>query len=283
MVKDTKLGTLYIVATPIGNLDDVSKRALETLSKVDFCIVEDTRKSKILLNRYEIKTKLVSYHKFSEHKKLNFVINKLKNGKNIALISDSGTPLISDPGYLLVKSALEESIKVVPIPGPSSIVSALSVSGLPLDRFSFYGFPPRQTKKKREFINSIVNENKTSVIFESGKRIKLFLEKLEKINSKMEMFVAREMTKIHETFYKGSVQEILKEISLNNNSLKGEFVIVIKGKSRSKKNLNFLNEEQQRILEILLENLERKDALFIASEIFGTSRNIVYKSLLKEK
>ena len=140
MSKNTKFGVLYIVATPIGNLEDISKRAVNCLSSVDFCATEDTRKSKILMNKYNINTRLVSYHNFSEKQKLKYMISNLKDGLNIALISDAGTPLISDPGYLLVKAAQEESIQVIPIPGPSSLISALSVSGFPSDKFIFYGF-----------------------------------------------------------------------------------------------------------------------------------------------
>ena len=282
MVKNTKLGALYIVATPIGNLEDISKRALETLSKVDVCAAEDTRKSKTLLNHYQIETKLVSYHKFSEHKRLDFLIEKLMIGNNVALISDAGTPLISDPGYLLVREALKLSINVIPIPGPSSLTSALSVSGLPVDRFTFYGFPPRQKKAKNEFMNLIASDTNTTVVFESGRRIKIFLRNLMELVSKREVFIAREMTKLYETFYWGEISQVLEEISTKDYSLKGEFVIVIKGKLETPDS-NLIDKEQERILKILLENMKKKDALLIASKIFGVSKNSIYKKLLKEK
>ena len=178
MNENNKLGTLYIVATPIGNQSDISFRALETLSKVDVCAAEDTRKSMILFNYHQISTKLISYHKYSEQNKLYYFINQLKKGKDVALISDAGTPLISDPGYLLVKKARQLLINVIPIPGSSSLTAAVSVSGLPVNRFTFYGFSPRQAKSRKEFINSINDDINTSVVFESGKRIETFLKSL---------------------------------------------------------------------------------------------------------
>ena len=146
MGKNTKFGVLYIVATPIGNLEDISNRAVSILSNVSLCAAENTRNSKKLINKYNISTKLISYHKFSEESKLGFFISQLKLGNDIALISDAGTPLISDPGYLLVNKAIKEGVKVIPIPGPSSLIAALSVSGLALDKFVFYGFYRRQKK-----------------------------------------------------------------------------------------------------------------------------------------
>ena len=152
MDKNTKFGSLYIVATPIGNLDDISKRALDCLREVDLCAAEDTRISKKLFRKYDIQTNIISYHQFSEKEKLVKFIDKLKQGKNIALISDAGTPLISDPGFLLVRAAREEKIPVIPVPGPSSLTSALSVSGIPSHEFIFKGFPHRQRKARDIFI-----------------------------------------------------------------------------------------------------------------------------------
>ena len=282
MSKNTKFGTLYIVATPIGNLSDITARALEVLSSVDFCAAENTRKSKVLFNNYQIKTKLFSYHKYSEDKKLDLLIKNLKQGKNIALISDAGTPLISDPGYLLVKEARKEFIDVIPIPGPSSITSVISVSGFPLDSFTFYGFLPRQIKHRKQTIKKISTDTKTSIVFESGKRLKSFLIDLKEESPEIEIFIGREMTKLNETFYRGKVYKVLEKITIERYALKGEFVIVIKGNpplSRERP----INLEQKRILSILLESLEKKQALKLASKIFGISKNYIYKHLLKEK
>ena len=282
MSKNTKFGVLYIVATPIGNLEDISKRAVNCLSSVDFCATEDTRKSKILMNKYNINTRLVSYHNFSEKQKLKYMISNLKDGLNIALISDAGTPLISDPGYLLVKTAQEESIQVIPIPGPSSLISALSVSGFPSDKFIFYGFPPKQQKAKQSFMKSLVSENRTSIVFESKRRIKDFLENLEGLCPGRKVFIAREMTKLHETFYRGEINKVISEISLDKNSLKGEFVIVIKGIKEVKKEI-LLTNDQAKVLEIILEKMKKKEALSLASKAFGLKKNSLYKFILEQK
>ena len=279
MNKNTKLGTLYIVATPIGNLNDISHRALEILSKVDICAAEDTRKSNILFRSYEIKTRLVSYHKYSEHKKLDYFISKLKSGKDVALISDAGTPLISDPGYLLVKKARKLSIKVIPIPGSSSLTAAISVSGLPINRFTFYGFLPRRIKAKRELIEFMANDTNTSIIFESAKRIEPFLQSLMEVCPEKEVFIAREMTKKYESYYSGQTYKVLEKIS---SELKGEFVIVIKG-SLDKEKSSLMNKDERRILKILLENMKKKDALLLASKIFGINKNSIYKDILRKK
>jgi len=279
MNKNTKLGTLYIVATPIGNLNDISHRALEILSMVDICAAEDTRKSNILFRSYEIKTRLVSYHKYSEHKKLDYFISKLKSGKDVALISDAGTPLISDPGYLLVKKARKLSIKVIPIPGSSSLTAAISVSGLPINRFTFYGFLPRRIKAKRELIEFMANDTNTSIIFESAKRIEPFLQSLMEVCPEKEVFIAREMTKKYESYYSGKTYKVLEKIS---SELKGEFVIVIKG-SLDKDKSSLMNKDERRILKILLENMKKKDALLLASKIFGINKNSIYKDILRKK
>lgn len=279
MNKNTKLGTLYIVATPIGNLNDISHRALEILSKVDICAAEDTRKSNILFRSYEIKTRLVSYHKYSEHKKLDYFISKLKSGEDVALISDAGTPLISDPGYLLVKKARKLSIKVIPIPGSSSLTAAISVSGLPINRFTFYGFLPRRIKAKRELIEFMANDTNTSIIFESAKRVEPFLKSLMEVCPEKEVFIAREMTKKYESYYSGQTYKVLEKIS---SELKGEFVIVIKG-SIDKEKSSLMNKDERRILKILLENMKKKDALLLASKIFGINKNSIYKDILRKK
>jgi len=282
MNENNKLGTLYIVATPIGNQSDISFRALETLSKVDVCAAEDTRKSMILFNYYQISTKLISYHKYSEHNKLDYFINQLKKGKDVALISDAGTPLISDPGYLLVKKARQLLINVIPIPGSSSLTAAVSVSGLPVNRFTFYGFSPRQAKSRKEFINSINDDINTSVVFESGKRIETFLKSLIALSPQREVFVAREITKEHESFYFGKISKVLNELTSQKYSLKGEFVIVIRGKLEHEIP-DFLSKEQEEILKILLKNMRKNDALLLASKVFGINKNSIYKNLLKEK
>jgi len=281
MSKNTKFGALYIVATPIGNLEDISKRGLRTLSKVHLCAAENTKNSKKLMKKYNLSTPLVSYHKYSEESKLNFLISTLKSGEDIGLISDAGTPLISDPGFLLVNKALEEGIKVIPIPGPSSLIAALSVSGMPLDKFIFYGFPPKKKKALETFLEILAVSEKTSIIFETKLRIIGFLEALAEINPNREIFVAREMTKLHESFYRGSVVKVIKELSSQKNALRGEFVLVIGGNKKTISE-DFLSKEQEKVIQVLLKSMKKNEALNLASKSFGIKKNSLYKLLLKE-
>ena len=282
MSKNTKFGALYIVATPIGNLEDISKRGLITLGNVRLCAAENTKNSKKLLRKYNLSTPLVSYHKYSKESKLNFLISTLKSGEDVGLISDAGTPLISDPGYSLVNKALEEGIKVIPIPGPSSLIAALSVSGMPLDKFIFYGFPPKKKKALESFLETLSVSDKTSIIFETKLRILSFLEILAKISPNREIFLAREMTKLHESFYRGSVVSVIEELSLKKTNLKGEFVLVI-GSNKETILEDSLSEEQEKVIQVLLKSMKRSEALNLASKSFGMKKNSLYKLLLKEK
>ena len=281
MPKNTKFGALYIVATPIGNLEDISKRGLMVLGEVHLCAAENTKNSKKLLKKYNLSTPLVSYHKYTEESKLNFLISTLKSGEDVALISDAGTPLISDPGYLLVNKALEEGIKVIPIPGPSSLIAALSVSGMPLDKFIFYGFPPKKKKALESFLETLAVSDKTSIIFETKLRILGFLRALAEINPNREIFVAREMTKLHESFYRGSVVKVIEELSSQKNALKGEFVLVIGGNKKTISE-DFLSKEQEKVTQVLLKSMKKNEALNLASKSFGIKKNSLYKLLLKE-
>jgi|TARA_B110000438_G_scaffold300696_1_gene353700 16S rRNA (cytidine1402-2'-O)-methyltransferase len=275
-------GTLYIIATPIGNLDDISSRAIEVLSKVDICASEDTRKSKILFDHYQIKTRLISYHKFSERKKLSYFIDQLNLGKNIALISDAGTPLISDPGHILVEQVLAENINIKPIPGVSAVTSALSVSGLPIENFIFYGFPPRKGKERFLFLEKFNKEDITSVIFESGLRIEKFLAEIIAVTPEREVFISREMTKVFETFYRGSVVDVLQEIVEDSYGTKGEFVLIFSG-IKAKNLYKEYSIEERRIIDILLKNLPNKTAFSLASKILQVNKNKLYKNFIDNK
>lgn len=218
------MSTLYVVATPIGNLEDITLRALRILKEVDLITCEDTRLTKRLLEHYQITTPTVSYHQHSKVAKIDFLISELKRGKNIALVTDAGTPGISDPGGLLVQAAVRENIKVEPIPGPSAVVAALSVSGLPTDRFLFLGFLPH--KKGREtLIKEIVASKQTVIFYESVHRIIKTLEQLKAAGLKKETVVTRELTKKFETVYRGPVDEVLEK--LKPEETKGEFVVII--------------------------------------------------------
>ena len=279
---NSKSGTLYIVATPIGNLEDISLRALRILSEVFMCAAEDTRKTKILFNHHQIKTKLTSYHRFSEKKKLNYLIGLLKEGSDLALVSDAGTPLISDPGLLLVKEAISLGIKISPLPGPSSVTAALSVSGFNSDNFIFVGFPPRKKNERLSFIKNLVKEQRTLILFESGIRIKKLLEDISENSPQKNIFIAREISKMYETFYRGEIKEIINELSKSKFGSKGEFVLVFE--EISKKN-NFdteLSEEGARILNLLVDHLPNNDAMVLASKILNIKKNILYKELIKD-
>ena len=213
---------LYIVSTPIGNLDDITLRSLEVLKKSDIILCEDTRRSLKLLNHYKIKKKLVPYHKFNEQKELVKVIEYLNEGKILSLISDAGTPTLSDPGLLLVKTCLERKIKIFPIPGPSSITAATSVSGFD-DKFLFYGFLPKTENKLISVLNSLKNLDFSLVFFVPGIKINFYLKFFQEYFSDRDILIAREITKIHETFYRDKTNT-LKPFK---TALKGELTIVI--------------------------------------------------------
>ena len=213
---------LYIVSTPIGNLDDITLRSLEVLKKSDIILCEDTRRSLKLLNHYKIKKKLISYHKFNEQKELQKIIECLNEGKILSLISDAGTPTLSDPGLLLVKTCVKEKIKVFPIPGPSSVTAAISISGFE-DRFLFYGFLPKTENKLIKILNTLKDLDFAIVFFIPGIKINFYLNFFKTYFSGRNVVVGREITKIHETFYRDAVNTIKPF----NTPLKGELTVVI--------------------------------------------------------
>ena len=227
------LGKFYVVGTPIGNLDDISFRAVEILKSVDFILAEDTRVSGRLLKHFEIDKKMYSYNSHSSEAKSEKIISELEAGKNIALISDAGTPTISDPGVKIISELREKyqsDIDIIPIPGPTALISAISVSGFLASEFVFYGFLPQ--KKGRETIFKEIGENnKTSIFYESPHRLLKALNSLEKFcGPERKIFVARELTKIYEEKRYGSVEEVKKYFEENQNKIKGEFVICVEGK-----------------------------------------------------
>ena len=279
---DNKPGTLYIVATPIGNLNDITNRAIEILNKVDICAAEDTRKSIKLFNAHNINTKLTSYHKFSESNKTIGLIKELLSGKDIAIISDAGTPLISDPGRYLVNEAIEEGIEIVPIPGATSVITALSISGFNIDNFKYFGFLPRKKNEREVLITEICTSGITSVIFESGKRVGKLIDDISKeLQEDVQILVAREMTKIHETFYRGTVLEIKEQLDSSEFGTKGEFVLIV---SAFEKHLEegFSNEDK-RIMELLWDSLPQKEALSLGSKILNKKRNFLYQMKIDNK
>ena len=223
------MGILYIIATPIGNLEDISKRALRILSEVDLILCEDTRVTQKLLDRYEIKTRTMSYHQHTKIKKIEEIGQLLENGKNIALVSDAGTPGISDPGNKLIAELIEvgpQSIKVVPIPGPSALTAAASISGFPMDKFVFLGFLPVK-KKRKKFFDEAINSRYPAVFYESPYRILKTLKEIDLLTER-KIVVCRELTKKFETVYRGSVKDVLAELA--KDEIRGEFVVTVGNK-----------------------------------------------------
>ncbi len=217
-------GHLFVVGTPIGNLEDITLRAITTLKEVSIILAEDTRNSKKLLSRHGIKTKMKSYHEHSSEKEIKKVINFLLDGKNLALISDAGTPTISDPGYGLLRECIKQKIKVIPIPGASAITTAISVSGLPSDSFSFHGFLP-QKKGRLKKIKELVDINNTIILFESPYRLEKTLTQLLEHLGNRTVVVGRELTKLYEEIIRGNLKDILEYFS--KSKVKGEIVIMI--------------------------------------------------------
>ena len=261
------MGKLFIVGTPIGNLNDVTKRQLETLENVDIILCEDTRHSLKLLNFYKIKNKLISYHKFNEKEKSPYLIDEIiKNNKNIALITDAGMPCISDPGYILIKEALKNNIKVIGIPGCSAVITSLSVSGLDTSSFAFYGFVPTENKAKKELFERIKHSDiSTKVIYESPKRIIKLLEYIKKEIPGCVVSVCTELTKIHENTISGKIEEIYEKMKDDPNSFKGEYVVLINNKPL-KEEKNVISTEALLVDLIVKNKCSLKDAIKILND-----------------
>ena len=224
----TKKGTLYVVATPIGNREDVTLRALKILQVVDLIAAEDTRKSGKFLSHHGIKNRLVSYHEHNEKKRAPELLGKLLGGTSIALVSNAGTPCVSDPGYRLVAAAIAHKISVIPVPGPSAAMAAMSASGLPTDSFVFIGFPPKKKGKRMQLLAELALESRALIFYESPRRILAFLEEIVSHVGDRPAVLAREMTKLHEEFIRGSVSEILETIKIRTE-IKGECTLLVAG------------------------------------------------------
>ena len=261
-------GILYLVATPIGNLEDITFRAINILKEVDLIAAEDTRHTLKLLNHYEISKPLISYHRHNEEIKVDGLIEKLKEGKNIAVVSDAGTPAICDPGEVIVKEALKENIKVVPIPGACAFVNALVASGLDTKEFIFYGFLSINKKLRKEKLEQIKKEDKTIILYEAPHKLKNTLEDLEKILEDRKIVIARELTKIHEEFIKGTVKEILEKYT----EPKGEHIILIEA--------NPIKQEDEEKLKINNMTIEEHYKYY---EEQGFSKNEIIKKIAKDK
>ena len=272
------LGKLFVVSTPIGNLEDITLRAVNVLKDCDVIACEDTRTTKKLLARYGIETNLTSYHEHNEIEKSQKLLEKLKEGKDVALVSDAGTPSVSDPGWRLVNLSIENNIEVVPVPGPSAILSALVVSGLPTDSFLFLGFFPRTASKKKELLRQIKDYPYTMIFYESARRLSGTLSVLLEILGDRNICVAREMTKLYEEAIRGSVSEVISILS-ERDTVKGEVTVVLEGSREGRKKIS--TEEAHKALRAMKERgIALSDAVHAVCESSGASKNSVYRIAL---
>ena len=272
-------GKLYIVATPIGNLEDITLRAINVLKEVDFIIAEDTRHSLKLLNHLEISKPLISYHRHNEENKTEDILNKIEEGKNIALISDAGTPVISDPGEFIVKEAIEREIEVIPIPGAWAIITALMAAGVNTRNFTFYGFLSLNKKIRTKELEQIKDNNNTVILYEAPHKIKNTMQDLENYVDDRKIVIARELTKIHEEFIRGTIDEIKDKLQ----NPKGEYVIIID------KNENINENEENKLRELSIEEhykyyekmgLEKKEIIKKIAKDRQVAKNEIYKQFI---
>lgn len=286
MIRNNSEGILYICGTPIGNLEDITLRALKILNKVNLIAAEDTRHTKKLLNYYQIKTPISSYYEYNKFEKAPYLIEKIKSGQEIALVSDAGMPGISDPGYVLINLALKNNLKIIPIPGVSALVTALAISGLPIGKFVFEGFLPRKIKERRKYFKSIENEERTIVFYEAPHRLKRALKDMFDIWGDRKIIIARELTKKFEEIIRGKLSEVISEIDIRE--IKGEITLVVQGGIRKKENhkVDFLKNEpviEKYLKKLTNQGYSNKDIIKIAQEKLNLSKNIIYKKLLEMK
>ena len=286
MDKNKTRGILYICGTPIGNLEDITIRVLNILKEVKLIAAEDTRHTKKLLIHYQVNTKVTSYHEYNKFKKAPYLVEILKNGQDIALVSDAGMPGISDPGYVLINLALNNNIKIIPIPGVSALITALVVSGLPTDKFVFEGFLPRKIKERKRYFKSIKNEERTIIFYETPHRLKRALKDMVEILGDRKIVIARELTKKYEEIIRGNLSQVITEI--NTKEIKGEITLVVQGGIKKKGNdiIDFLKDEC--IMEKYLKKLKNqgysnKDIIKITQEKLNIPKNLIYKKLLEMK
>ena len=261
-------GNLYLVATPIGNLEDITYRAIRILNEVDLIAAEDTRQTLKLLNHYEIKKPLISYHRHNEELKVEGLIEDLKAGKNIAIVSDAGTPAICDPGEVIVKEAIKENINIIPIPGACAFVNALISSGLDTNEFAFYGFLSINKKIRKQKLEEIEKDSRTIILYEAPHKLKSTMQDLQKIIGDRKVVIARELTKIHEEFLRGTIEEIIEEYQ----EPKGEHIILIEGNSNA-----VVDEEKEQLNEMTVEEHYKY------YEKQGLSKNEIIKKIAKDR
>lgn len=270
-------GILYIVATPIGNLQDITQRALDTFAQVDLIAAEDTRHSGLLLSHYGIKKPFFALHDHNEQEKAHILVEKLKQGSNIALISDAGTPLISDPGFHLVRQCREAGIRVVPLPGACAAITALCASGIASDRFCFEGFLPAKSKARKDKLENIAKEDRTLIFYESTHRILDTLEDMQLVLGEERYIVlAREITKTWETITGNTIKHLREWLLEDPNRTKGEMVLIVEGKPKSDNN-DEISPQAVKALELIAEELPLKKAAAIVAELYGYKKNALYQ------
>jgi len=276
-------GILYLVATPIGNLEDITLRAIRILKEVDIIAAEDTRQTLKLLNHFEIKNTLTSFFRHNEDKKGEYIVSELLEGKNVALVSDAGTPAISDPGEELVKMAIESGVKVVPVPGAVAATSALIVSGLPTGRFTFEGFMPMNKKNRRERLLELKDEIRTMVFYEAPHKIRYTLKDMYEAWGDREVSLAREMTKIHEEVIRGKLSEIINKFE--QEPPRGEFVIIIDGSKEEKVIINFWEEMSiaEHVDYYINQGIKNMDAMKKVAADRAMTKREVYDIYLEKK
>lgn len=266
--------TLYIVPTPIGNLADITQRALDILRSVDLVAAEDTRHTGILLSHYQISVPTFALHDHNEQQKADVLIGRIKEGKSVALVSDAGTPLISDPGYHLVTRCREAGVKVVPLPGPCAAITALSAAGLPTDRFAFEGFLPAKSKGRDDRLQAVIEDTRSLVFYESPRRVQDTVEAIARILGERHVVVCRELTKTFESIHGLPASEMLAWLGEDDNRCRGEIVLVVAGASKEEEDLPA---EAIRTLGLLVAELPLKKAAALTAEIYGVKKNALYK------
>jgi 16S rRNA (cytidine1402-2'-O)-methyltransferase len=266
-------GTLYVVATPIGNLEDITLRAIRVLKEVDLIAAEDTRHTQILLSHYDIRTPVTSYHEHNERAKAKPLVERLVRGGNIALLSDAGTPAISDPGYRLVVEAVRAGVRIIPLPGPSALAAVLSASGLPTDRFIFEGFLPAKKQERKKKLRALRNETRTLILYDAPHRLKESLVDMQEILGDREIVIGREITKVHEEFLRGTIGEIIERLA--DREVKGEITVVVHG---STEGTNVSDAElQDEIGRLVAEGMRVKEIAEIIGERHQLSKREIYQ------
>lgn len=282
-MSNEKSGTLYVVATPIGNLQDITLRALETLKSVDIVLAEDTRHAGQLLKHFMIQKPLVSLHAFNEDERIQPIIEQIKAGQSMALVSDAGTPLISDPGFLLVKMLREAGLSVVPIPGPSALIAALSVAGLPTDKFIFEGFLPAKNEARRQRLQALVKETRTLIFYEAPHRLMATLQALLTVfGEERKAAIARELTKIHESVLLSTLPQLIAHFECAEEERRGEIVLLIAGALEEDHSTQRLLTADE-VLTVLLAELPLKKAVLCAMQLTGERKNVLYDMALTKK